>query len=109
MVQTISLLGATGSIGRQTLDVCREQGIRVAALTAYSSIDLLEQQAREFRPQLVAVHELGPALELARRLADLNVEVAYGLDGLRRAASLPESSTVVTAVVGMAEIGRAHV
>ncbi|MDE6879895.1 MAG: 1-deoxy-D-xylulose-5-phosphate reductoisomerase [Oscillospiraceae bacterium] len=102
MVQTISLLGSTGSIGRQTLDVCREQGIRVAALTAYSSIDLLEQQAREFRPQLVAVYELKPALELARRLADLNVEVAYGLDGLRRAASLPESGAVVTAVVGMA-------
>ena len=104
MVNTISLLGSTGSIGRQTLDVCREQGIRVAALTARSRIDLLEQQARAFRPQLVAVAELEPALELARRLADLKIEVAYGLDGLRRAASLPESEAVVTAVVGMAAL-----
>ncbi len=104
MVNTISLLGSTGSIGRQTLDVCREQGIRVAALTARSSIGLLEQQARAFRPQLVAVAELEPALELARRLADLKIEVAYGLDGLRRAASLPESEAVVTAVVGMAAL-----
>ena len=104
MVQTISLLGSTGSIGRQTLDVCREQGIRVAALTARSSIDLLEEQARAFRPRLVAVTDLEPALELARRLAGLDIEVAYGLDGLRRAASLPESEAVVTAVVGMAAL-----
>ncbi len=102
MVKAISLLGSTGSIGRQTLDICREQGIKVAALTARSSIDLLEQQAREFRPRLAAVYDLEPALELAKRLAGLDIEVAYGLDGLRRAASLPESDTVVTAVVGMA-------
>ena len=72
MVNAISILGSTGSIGRQTLDVCREQGIKVAALTARSSIDLLERQAREFRPRLVAVSELEPALELARRLAGLD-------------------------------------
>ena len=104
MVQTISLLGSTGSIGRQTLDVCWEQGIRVAALTARSSLDLLEEQAQAFRPRLVAVTDLEPALELARRLAGLDIEVAYGLDGLRRAASLPESEAVVTAVVGMAAL-----
>lgn len=104
MVNTISLLGSTGSIGRQTLDVCREQGVRVAALTARSSIDLLEQQAREFRPRLVAVYDLEPALELAKRLTGLDIEVAYGLDGLRRAASWPESEAVVTAVVGMAAL-----
>ncbi len=104
MVKTISLLGSTGSIGRQTLDVCREQGIRVAALTARSSIDLLEEQARAFRPRLVAVSELEPALELAKRLAGLDIEVAYGLEGLRRAASLDESEAVVTAVVGMAAL-----
>ena len=104
MVNTISLLGSTGSIGRQTLDVCREQGIKVAALTARSSIDLLEEQARAFRPRLVAVSELEPALELAKRLAGLDIEVAYGLEGLRRAASLPESEAVVTAVVGMAAL-----
>ena len=102
MSKTISLLGSTGSIGRQTLEVCREQGIRVAALTARGSIDRLEEQVRAFRPRLAAVYELEPAMELARRLAGLDVEVAYGLDGLRRAASLPESETVVTAMVGMA-------
>ena len=74
----------------------------MAALTARSSIGRLEEQVREFRPRLAAVYELEPAMELARRLAGLDVEVAYGLDGLRRAASLPESETVVTAVVGMA-------
>ena len=102
MTKTISLLGSTGSIGRQTLEVCRELGVRVAALTAGRNIDLLEEQAREFRPQLAAVSELEPALELARRLEGLPIEVAYGVDGLRRAASLAESDTVVTAVVGMA-------
>lgn len=65
MAKTISLLGSTGSIGRQTLDICREQGIKAAALTAHSNIGLLERQAREFRPQLVAVHDLEPALELS--------------------------------------------
>ena len=104
MVNTISLLGSTGSIGRQTLDVCREQGVRVVALTARSSIDLLEQQAREFRPRLVAVYDLEPALELAKRLTGLDIEVVYGLDGLRRAASWSESEAVVTAVVGMAAL-----
>ena len=102
MAKTISLLGSTGSIGRQTLDICREQGIKAAALTAHSNIGLLERQAREFRPRLAAVYEMEPALELNRRLAGEGIEVAYGLDGLRRAASLAESDTVVTAVVGMA-------
>ena len=101
MAEIISLLGSTGSIGRQTLDICREQGIKVAALTAHSSIDLLERQAREFRPRLAVVYEMEPALELNRRLAGDGIEVAYGLDGLRRAASLAEIDTVVTAVVGM--------
>ena len=101
MAEIISLLGSTGSIGRQTLDICREQGIKVAALTSHSSIDLLERQAREFRPRLAVVYEMEPALELNRRLAGDGIEVAYGLDGLRRAASLAEIDTVVTAVVGM--------
>ncbi len=73
-------------------------------MTARNSLDLLEEQARAFRPRLVAVTDLEPALELARRLAGLDIEVAYGLDGLRRAASLPESEAVVTAVVGMAAL-----
>ena len=102
MTETISLLGSTGSIGRQTLDVCREQGIRVAALAAGRSVDLLEAQAREFSPRLAVLYDMDAALELANRLKGLDIEVAYGLEGLRRAASLPESGTVVTAMVGMA-------
>jgi 1-deoxy-D-xylulose-5-phosphate reductoisomerase len=102
MTETLSLLGSTGSIGRQTLDVCREQGIRVAALAAGRSVDLLEAQAREFSPRLAVLYDMDAALELANRLKGLDIEVAYGLEGLRRAASLPESGTVVTAMVGMA-------
>ena len=67
MTETLSLLGSTGSIGRQTLDVCREQGIRVAALAAGRSVDLLEAQAREFRPRLAVLYDMDAALELASR------------------------------------------
>ena len=102
MVSSISLLGSTGSIGRQTLEVCAELGIKVNALTAYHSLDLLEQQVRQFRPRLAVLYEMEPALELARRLEGLDVKVAYGLEGVIEAASLPESGAVVSAVVGMA-------
>ena len=101
MVKAISLLGSTGSIGRQTLDVCLELGIRVEALTAYHNIDLLEQQARQFKPRLVVLYEEDAANVLAQRLSDLNIRVAHGMDGLIEAAAMPESDTVVTAVVGM--------
>ena len=101
MTKAISLLGSTGSIGRQTLDVCLELGIRVEALTAHSNIDLLEQQARQFKPRLVVLYDESGAKELSKRLADLKVRVMFGMDGLIAAASLPESDTIVTAVVGM--------
>ena len=101
MTKVISLLGSTGSIGRQTLEVCQEMGIRVAALTARHNIDLLERQARQFQPRLVVLYEMEAAVEMARRLSDLDIKVTYGLSGLIEAASLPESDTVVTAVVGM--------
>ncbi len=102
MTQAISILGSTGSIGRQTLEVCAELGIQVAALTAHSNVDLLERQVRQFQPCLAVLYEMEPALELTRRLSDLDVKVAYGLPGVIEAAALPESDTVVTAVVGMA-------
>ena len=102
MVKAISLLGSTGSIGRQTLEVCEALGIRVEALTARQNIDLLERQARQFHPKLVVLSRLEPALELAARLKGLDIRVAYGLEGMIEAASLPESEAVVTAVVGMA-------
>jgi len=101
MTKSISLLGSTGSIGRQTLDVCLELGIRVEALTAYSNIDLLEQQTRQFKPRLVVLYEKDAAAELKLRLSDMNVRIEYGVEGLIEAAAMPESDTVVTAVVGM--------
>ncbi len=102
MTRAISLLGSTGSIGRQTLEVCEQLGVKVEALTAKSSVDLLEQQVRKFRPRLAVLQSLEAAAELKRRLADLPVRVAYGVEGMIEAAALPESDTVVTAVVGMA-------
>ena len=100
MSKCISVLGSTGSIGRQTLQVAQELGLRVAALTAGRQIDLLEQQARQFRPCLAAVYEEAAARELRARLRDLPVEVISGREGLLAAAELTESDTVVTAVMG---------
>ena len=101
MRNAISLLGSTGSIGRQTLEVARELHLPVAALTANRNVDLLEQQAREFHPRMVVLYDMESALEMARRLRDLPIRVAYGMEGLIDAASLDEAGTVVTAVVGM--------
>ena len=100
MSKCISVLGSTGSIGRQTLQVARELGLKVAALTAGKQIDLLEQQARQFRPCLVAVFEEAAARELRERLKDLPIQVMSGMESLLAAAELAESDTVVTAVMG---------
>lgn len=100
MTKTIALLGATGSIGRQTLEVVRELGISVAALTANKQIDLLERQARQFMPRLAVLYDETAALELQRRLRGTGIEVMAGEEGLLCAASLPEADTVVTAVMG---------
>ena len=101
MTRSIALLGSTGSIGRQTLEVARELGVEVAALTANRSVDLLEQQARAFRPRLAVLCDADAANELRRRLADTDVEVMSGMDGLLAAATMDEADTLVTAVVGM--------
>ena len=101
MKRTISLLGSTGSIGRQTLEVAEQLGLGVAALVAGSSVDRLEEQVRKFRPKLAVLYEMDAAVELARRVSDLPVRVAYGMEGLLEAASLDEADTVVTALVGM--------
>ena len=101
MKNAITLLGSTGSIGRQTLDVCRQMEIPVAALAAHHSVDLLEKQIREFHPALAVLYDIDAAMELARRVSDLPVRVAYGMEGLIEAASLSESGTVVAAMVGM--------
>ena len=100
MTKTIALLGATGSIGRQTLEVARELGLTVAALTAHTNIDLLERQARQFRPRLAAVYDAVAAAVLRDRLSDTDIEVLAGEEGLLAAATLAEADTLVTAVMG---------
>ncbi len=101
MTRNIALLGSTGSIGRQTLEVARELGLSVVALSANSSIDLIEAQAREFSPRLAVLYDETAANELRARLADTKIEVMSGMEGLLAAATLDEADTVVTAVVGM--------
>ena len=101
MTKTISLLGSTGSIGQQTLDVVEQLGLRVAALTANRNTKRLEEQARRFRPRLAVLYEEAAARELRLRLADTDIHVGSGLEGLTEAATLSEADTVVTAVVGM--------
>lgn len=101
-MKKIAILGSTGSIGTQTLDVVREQGdISVAALAAGSNIALLEQQIREFHPRLVAVWDKKKAEELKIKTADLSVEILDGMDGLLAVAQIPEAEILVTAIVGM--------
>ena len=98
---TVSLLGSTGSIGRQSLDVIAACGMSVAAITANSSVSLLEEQARKFHPQLAVVYDPQAAKDLKVRLADTDVRVASGMEGLLEAATLPQADTVLTSVVGM--------
>ena len=100
MVRSISILGCTGSIGRQTAAVAEHTGIRVAALTANRKIDLLEQQARKFRPDFVAVYDEDAAKAFKIAVADTPIRVGSGMEGLLEAATLPESDCVVTAVSG---------
>jgi len=96
----IALLGSTGSIGRQTLDVAQQVKLRVLALSADKSIDLLEKQTRQFRPEIVAVYNERAAKDFAVRVRDLDVRVIPGIDGLIEAACVKGAETVVTAVVG---------
>ena len=102
MKRTISILGSTGSIGRQTLEVAEACGHRVAALTVKGSVELAEEQARKFRPELVAAVDEKAAADLRVRLADTPTRVAGGEQALLEAAVLPRADTVVTAVVGIA-------
>lgn len=98
----ISILGSTGSIGTQTLSIAREyKNIQAKAITANSNIELLEEQAREFKPELVAVSDEEKAKDLKIRLADTGIKVVSGKQGLIEAAVYPSVDTVVTAVVGI--------
>ena len=97
----ISLLGSTGSIGRQSLEVIQACGMKVGALTANSNVERMEEQARQFLPKLAVMMDEKAAADLKVRLADTPVRVAAGMEGLLEAAELPQADTVITAVVGM--------
>ena len=104
MTKTITILGSTGSIGRQTLSVAEELGLRVAALTAERNVDLMEAQCRKYRPRLAVLADETSAEELKVRLADMNIRVLAGAEALCEAAALPEADTVVVAVCGFAAL-----
>ncbi len=101
-MKKIAILGSTGSIGTQTLEVVRAQGdLQVTAMAAGHNIDLFEQQIREFLPRNVAVWEEKDAYDLRTRVADLGVKVHFGMEGLIEIAADPDSEILVTAIVGM--------
>lgn len=100
MIKEISLLGSTGSIGTQTLEICRAHDIKPIALTAHRNSELLEKQAREFLPKLVCIYDESLYSELKNRLADTNIKVLSGMDGLCEAAAV-KTDAVVNSVVGM--------
>lgn len=97
----IALLGSTGSIGTQSLDVCRMHGYRVVCLTANRRVDLMETQIREFRPDLVSMMDPVAADDLRTRVADTGTKVLSGMDGLIECATYSGADTVLNAVVGM--------
>ena len=101
-MKTIAVLGSTGSIGTQTLEVARANGdFKIAALAAGRNVKLLEKQIREFSPKVVAVWEEAAATELKNAVSDLDVKIVTGMDGLIEISTLPEVEVLVTAIVGM--------
>ena len=101
MMRNISILGSTGSIGTQALDVVDKLHLKVWALTANSRIDMLEQQIRKYKPKIAAVVDEKKALELKQNVADTNTKVLAGMDGLMEAACVREAQAVLNSVVGM--------
>ena len=102
MMKNISILGSTGSIGRQSLDVIEKlEGIKVVALTAGTSVDMMAEQCRKFVPELAVMASEEAAAKLAEAIADLPTRVSWGEAGLIEAAELPSADCVITAVVGM--------
>ena len=101
MTKNISLLGSTGSIGTQSLDVCRMHGYGVKCLTASSNVAVMEQQVREFKPELVCMMNEAAAIELKTKIADTATKVVSGMDGLIECAVYCGADTVLNSVVGM--------
>ena len=101
MVKSVSILGSTGSIGRQSLDIISHLGLQVAALTAGTNAERMAQQCRQYRPKLAVMASPEAAEQLRQLTADLDMDIAYGEEGLIRAATVAEADCVITAVVGM--------
>ena len=101
MVNCVSVLGSTGSIGRQSLDIISRLPVRVAALTAGTSVELMAQQCREFKPALAVMATKEAAEKLADAIKDLPTRINWGEEGLIEAATIAEADCVITAVVGM--------
>ncbi len=101
MVNCVSLLGSTGSIGRQSLDIIEHLGIPVAALTAGTGVERMAQQCRTYHPQLAVMATEQAAQQLQEKISDLPIRVSWGEEGLIEAATMPQADCVITAVVGM--------
>ena len=101
LIERISILGSTGSIGTQTLDVVRKLNLKVTSLAVHSNINLLEKQIREFMPKSVAVFDINAAEKLKTNISDLNVKVLSGIDGICELAAEKETDIVLNSVVGM--------
>ena len=101
MVKCVSILGSTGSVGRQTLDIVEHLQIPVAALTAGQSVERMAQQCRKFRPMLAVMATREAAEALQRELSDLPTKIAWGEEGLIKAATMPQADCIITAIVGM--------
>ncbi|MBQ5678189.1 MAG: 1-deoxy-D-xylulose-5-phosphate reductoisomerase [Clostridia bacterium] len=102
MTKNLSILGSTGSIGTQSLETARKCGYSVSALSAYSNVDLIEEQIREFKPQMAALVDENAAKELKNRVSDLDVTVLSGIEGVCECARVESADTVINSVVGMA-------
>lgn len=101
MVKCVSILGSTGSIGRQSLDIISRLPIRVAALTAGTSVERMAEQCRQFQPELAVMATQEAATQLAKEISDLPIRVSFGEAGLIEAATMNDADCVITAVVGM--------
>ena len=102
MTKDLTILGSTGSIGTQSLDVARKHGIRVRALTASTSVETMEEQVREFHPDKVALLDESAAADLRVRIADTDTKVLSGIGGICECATDPASDTVLNSIVGIA-------
>ena len=101
MVKCVSILGSTGSIGRQSLDIISRMSVKVAALAAGTNVELMAQQCRQFQPKLAVMGSAEAADQLKQVLADLPIAVSWGQEGLMQAATIEDTDCVITAVVGM--------